>query len=144
MGGAEDQDAISLPFTSLITSALNAGSRLLSYIQDDEVHDNGMSMASPFYDEYSSLFDYEHRHLQGYDTYDAGSTYDAGKAAVKTDKGVVDYTIMSVAVMTLGLLLIVETMFHQLDHLAHHRRFLKTVMSTFYKECELEIYLPGL
>eukprot|EP00934_Nitzschia_sp_Nitz4_P003479 Nitzschia sp. Nitz4//scaffold93_size78505//21682//26953//NITZ4_005417-RA/size78505-augustus-gene-0.48-mRNA-1//-1//CDS//3329560279//3469//frame0 len=45
-----------------------------------------------------------------------------------------DYTVLSVAVMTLGLILCVEVARHNLDHMAEHRPFFKTVLEATYSE----------
>jgi len=98
----------------------------------------------PFYSEYSVLIDHDHRILQDdkYASNSYGSTTSTyGGSSPNADwKGVVDYSILSVAVLTLGLLLVVEFMLHQLDHMASHRRFFKIVTRTFYRECECEIF----
>lgn len=48
----------------------------------------------------------------------------------------VDYSVLSVAVMTLGLILLVEGIRHRLDHEAKHRPFFKVVLETTYGECK--------
>ena len=45
-----------------------------------------------------------------------------------------DYTVLSVAVLTLGLILLVEVVRHRLDHEAKHRPFFKVVLETTYSE----------
>jgi len=46
----------------------------------------------------------------------------------------IDYSVLSVAVMTLGLIMIVELARHKLDHVAHHKPFLKAVLEGVYEE----------
>lgn len=47
----------------------------------------------------------------------------------------VDYSVLSVGVMTLGLILIVEVARHKLDHMVHHFTFYKHVVEGVYSEC---------
>lgn len=47
-----------------------------------------------------------------------------------------DYSVLSVGVMTLGLILFVEVIRHQLDHEADHRPFFKVVLEATYSECK--------
>jgi hypothetical protein len=47
-----------------------------------------------------------------------------------------DYTVLSVAVITLGLILIVELIRHRLDVAATGRPFFKSVLEGVYKECK--------
>lgn len=47
-----------------------------------------------------------------------------------------DYTVLSVAVTTLGLILVVELIRHKLDHAATGRVFFKTVLDGVYRECK--------
>ena len=51
------------------------------------------------------------------------------------EKEPLDYTVLSVAVLTLGLILLVEVVRHGLDHEAKHRPFFKAVLETTYSEC---------
>ena len=53
-----------------------------------------------------------------------------------------DYTIVSVAVATLGLLLVVELTRHQLDRAAIGRPFYKAVLEGVYSECEYQNATP--
>lgn len=46
-----------------------------------------------------------------------------------------DYSVLSVGVMTLGLILIVEVLRHRLDHFVHHKHFYKHVVEGMYSEC---------
>ena len=48
----------------------------------------------------------------------------------------IDYTVVSVGVMTLGLLLVVEFVRHSLDHAAIGRPFFKAVLEGVYSECK--------
>ena len=48
-----------------------------------------------------------------------------------------DYTVLSVAVLTLGLILVVELIRHQVDHAATGRFFFKTVLDGVYRERKL-------
>lgn len=47
----------------------------------------------------------------------------------------IDYSVLSVAVMTLGLIMVVEVLRHRLDHAALHRPFFKAVLQGVYAEC---------
>ena len=46
----------------------------------------------------------------------------------------VDYSVLSVGVMTLGLILVVEVLRHRLDHAAVGRPFFKAVLEGVYSE----------
>lgn len=46
-----------------------------------------------------------------------------------------DYSVLSVGVLTLGLILFVEVCRHALDHSARHRPFFKAVLEMLYSEC---------
>jgi hypothetical protein len=48
-----------------------------------------------------------------------------------------DYTVLSVAVITLGLILIVELIRHRFDVAATGRPFFKSVLEGVYRECKL-------
>lgn len=48
-----------------------------------------------------------------------------------------DYTVLSVTVLTLGLILIVELIRHRLDISATGRPFFKSVLDRVYQECKL-------
>ena len=52
------------------------------------------------------------------------------------EKEALDYSVLSVAVMTLALILLVEVIRHRLDHEAKHRPFFKVVLETTYSECK--------
>jgi len=47
----------------------------------------------------------------------------------------IDYTVLSVAVATLGLILVVEIARHKIDHLAQGRPFFQTVLASVNSEC---------
>jgi hypothetical protein len=48
----------------------------------------------------------------------------------------VDYSVLSVAVMTLGLIMMVEFFRHRLDHAATGRPFFTAVLEGVYAECK--------
>jgi hypothetical protein len=48
----------------------------------------------------------------------------------------IDYSILSVVVLTLGLILVVEICRHQLDEVAKTRTFLHAVLGSVYQECK--------
>jgi len=68
------------------------------------------------------------------------------KDSAKYDEGI-DYTVLSIAVQTLALILFVEIVKHKLDHFAHGRPFFGTVLHSMYNELstlgivELVVYL---
>lgn len=47
-----------------------------------------------------------------------------------------DYTVLSVSVLTLGLILAVELIRHRIDHAATGKFFFKTVLDGVYRERE--------
>lgn len=47
----------------------------------------------------------------------------------------IDYSIFSVAVFTLGLIMMVEVFRHRIDHAASGRPFFKAVLDGVYQEC---------
>lgn len=47
-----------------------------------------------------------------------------------------DYTVFSVAAMTLGIILCVELVRHRLDVAATGRPFFKSVLESVYRECK--------
>ena len=57
--------------------------------------------------------------------------------AAEKDEGRLDYSVLSVAVMTLALLLFVEVLRHKLDSEAAFRPFFKVVLEATYSECTL-------
>ena len=48
----------------------------------------------------------------------------------------IDYNVLSVATMTLALIMMVEVFRHKLDHMAHDRPFFHAVLENIYAECE--------
>jgi len=52
----------------------------------------------------------------------------------KDDFGRLDYSVLSVGVMTLGLILVVEVMRHRLDHAAEGRPYFTAVLENIYAE----------
>jgi hypothetical protein len=48
----------------------------------------------------------------------------------------IDYSVLSVAVMTLGLIMMVEVFRHRLDHAAMGRPFFTAVLEGVYAECK--------
>jgi hypothetical protein len=46
-----------------------------------------------------------------------------------------DYSVLSVAILTLGLILFVEISRHYIDHASHGRPFFKAVLLMVYSEC---------
>lgn len=48
----------------------------------------------------------------------------------------IDYNVLSVAAMTLALILLVEVMRHRLDHASHRRPFFQAVLENIYAECK--------
>lgn len=50
----------------------------------------------------------------------------------------VDYSVLSVGVMTLGLIMIVEVVRHKIDHSAASRPFSKAVLQGVYSERKSE------
>lgn len=55
-------------------------------------------------------------------------------AYAKKEEEPLDYSVLSVGVMTLGLILLVEVIRHRLDHEAEHRPFFKVVLEATYSE----------
>lgn len=52
----------------------------------------------------------------------------------KTSGYRMDYSVLSVAVMTLGLIMVVEVFIHNLDHAAHGRPYFQAVLDNIYSE----------
>jgi hypothetical protein len=50
----------------------------------------------------------------------------------------VDYNVMSVAAMTLALIMMVEYVRHQLDHHAEQKPFFRAVLEGVYAECRFQ------
>ena len=72
---------------------------------------------------YSSMADYMTSHL-----------LDAYHRRLAATYSKIDYTVLSVALLTLGLILVVEIARHKIDHRAHGRPFAKTVLEQVYRE----------
>jgi hypothetical protein len=51
----------------------------------------------------------------------------------------IDYTIFATAVMTMGLLLIVEVIRHRIDKIVEGNDFFETMLSTVYHECKCKL-----
>jgi hypothetical protein len=48
----------------------------------------------------------------------------------------IDYSVLSVAVMTLGLIMIVEVIRHRIDHAALNKPFFQAVLNGVNSECK--------
>ena len=68
---------------------------------------------------------------------ESSSSYGYGDG-YKKEAEPLDYSVLSVGVMTLGLILFVEVIRHQFDHAAKGRPFFKTVLEGVYSECKCE------
>ena len=55
---------------------------------------------------------------------------------------VIDFTVLSMAVVTMSLLLIVAMLRHQIDHIARGKEFFENVLEAAYHECKLNYLLP--
>lgn len=82
----------------------------------------------------SNSYDWYHEDTANryYDSYDRWLAEDK---YAKEEEGL-DYSVLSVGVMTLGLILFVEVIRHKLDHEAEHRPFFKVVLEATYSECK--------
>lgn len=84
-----------------------------------------------------------HRHLEYNDDpynskndtygYDTSTLYDETK---DTKDLLIDYGVLSVAALTLGLILVVEVVRHKLDHWAGNTKFYHAVLERVYEECK--------
>ena len=72
---------------------------------------------------YTSMTDYVTSHL-----------LDAYHRRLAATYSKIDYTVLSVALLTLGLILVVEIARHKIDRRAHGRPFAKTVLEQVYRE----------
>jgi hypothetical protein len=72
--------------------------------------------------------------IDGYPS-SSSSSYEGGSEAYH-DKYRIEYSILSISVLTLGILLVVEFVRHLLDHKAKRRIFFKTVLENVYSECK--------
>eukprot|EP00977_Amphora_coffeiformis_P009509 scaffold2193_cov171-Amphora_coffeaeformis.AAC.15 len=70
----------------------------------------------------------------GYDEADEWHRFLAKEKEEKTSGFRVDYSVLSVAVMTLGLIMVVEVVLHNLDHAAHGRPYFTAVLENIYSE----------
>lgn len=52
-----------------------------------------------------------------------------------------DYSVLAVALITMGLIVPVEIVRHKVDHRAVGRPFAKTVLDFLYSECEYEFLI---
>lgn len=98
-------------------NATTSSSTNASYGYDDE-DPYGYAAASS--DPYSSTYDDDAKKKYGEDFY---------------------YGAMSVAVLTLGLVIIVEAILHRIDLSALHKPFYQAVLDAVYRECTLYILL---
>eukprot|EP00550_Attheya_septentrionalis_P002838 CAMPEP_0198292428 /NCGR_PEP_ID=MMETSP1449-20131203/11992_1 /TAXON_ID=420275 /ORGANISM="Attheya septentrionalis, Strain CCMP2084" /LENGTH=1551 /DNA_ID=CAMNT_0043991461 /DNA_START=169 /DNA_END=4821 /DNA_ORIENTATION=+ len=81
------------------------------------------------------MSDLAHEAFRGLATYLNETTIDKyGDSGCAKDYPTYDYTVLSVAIMTLSLLLIVEIALHNLDHLAEGHRFTQAVLTSLYRE----------
>jgi hypothetical protein len=78
---------------------------------------------SYYNDYYNSAYDAAYRFLAEDDTKE------------KTAGFRMDYSVLSVAVMTLGLIMVVEVLRHRLDHAAMGRPYFSAVLENIYGEC---------
>jgi hypothetical protein len=62
--------------------------------------------------------------------------YDTAAGYAEKEYEPVNYTVVSVGIMTLGLIVVVELVRHQLDQAAMGRPFYKTVLEGVYSECK--------
>jgi hypothetical protein len=84
------------------------------------------------------MFQQQDHHYEDYDfdyDFDENERFLAAAEYGKEEEPL-DYSVLSVAVMTLGLILCVEVFRHNLDHYAHNRPFFKTVLEGVYSECK--------
>lgn len=84
----------------------------------------------------------------GHDEYDDMTEHPPLMALLPTDiaegvprglaasESVIDYTVLSVSFITLGLILLVELLRQRIDQSAHGRPFAKTVLEGVYRECK--------
>jgi hypothetical protein len=86
---------------------------------EDVVYDNATAYTNDTYDTYEDE-----------DAYGYGDGYDAKK------KGPVplDYSVLSIGILTLGLILFVEITRHWIDHQAHGKPFFNAVLLMLYSE----------
>jgi hypothetical protein len=80
------------------------------------------------------MSDLAHQAFRGLAAYVNETSDKYGDSKCAKEYPQVDYTVLSVAVMTLSLLLIVEIALHKLDHLAEGHRFTQAVLTSLYRE----------
>jgi hypothetical protein len=86
------------------------------------------------YDELAGRFLAETEDVYGTDPY-AADPYGGGSSYAKKEEEPLDYSVLSVGVLTLGLILLVEIVRHHVDHSAHGRPFFQSVLENVYSEC---------
>ena len=124
----------------------------VSFFKVSIVFDCFLEVSEVIFKMVSSVWDYgvDHDHQDHYDYYDDYSSNHsdtsfepfldfqrmlAGKAKGE-DTEPLDYSVLSVGVMTLGLILVVEIGRHHIDHKAHGRPFFQAVLDNVYSECK--------
>ena len=65
------------------------------------------------------------------------------RAAAGAEDETLDFSVLSVAVTTLGLILGVELLRHKLDVAAVGRPFFKTVLESVYRECKSKDHIAN-
>jgi hypothetical protein len=108
---AEHKD---LAMPSMSTS-LDVASTVWSRILEDAVDDNNSTESKNGYEQ-------DYGNGDGY--------YDEKKGPVP-----LDYSVLSIGILTLGLIFFVEATRHWFDHQAHCKPFFKAVLMTLYSEC---------
>lgn len=74
----------------------------------------------------------------------AHDEYDYSYVYYESSTSKYDYSVLAVALITMGLIVPVEIVRHKVDHRAVGRPFAKTVLDFLYSECEYEYLLcPG-
>lgn len=100
---------------------LGTASAVLIRLLEDAVYENN---ATEYKDDDTYRDEDEYGYSNGYD----------GK-----NKGPVplDYSVLSIGILTLGLILFVEVTRHWIDHQAHGKPFFNAVLVMLYSECTL-------
>jgi hypothetical protein len=83
----------------------------------------------------AAMFDYYHIHPPS-PVRLLADDYANGKSKSYDDDVRIDYSVLSVGVMTLGLIMVVELFRHRLDSSANGRPFFKAVLEGVYTECK--------
>lgn len=79
----------------------------------------------------------EHDFLLGNaDFEESASWWTIDRLLAKKEEARMDYSVLAVTVLTLGLILMVEVVKHKIDHAAHGRPFFTKVLETLYTECK--------